>query len=456
MWSCIDGRSTDGILGTPGGDSGEFVRALTIFQQNGGNITSEQDVVTLFRGFMATISEDRPFYMHTDYTSVQNLQNLIKAIYPQYVCLLRLPKKIQQQVFPMLVDPSNIGCSHLKTMMLRPDEYQTPANLTGAFIKAYFDYMWNHEDFSKLNWFMEDYEVLLGNHTESAVINILPILPPTGKCSGKLPMIAPTSNSYSFYINHPNSVGPFRDQLASFFAPLLSNMTAAQFRSALDVLGSFQTNLTVTYTAGDKSIFYVTINVTESPGPVTNTTNATSTGTPSYNATSGSSSDYQTTGSIGTTDASTTGTTALPVTTGTTGTTGSPATTGTAATPATTGTTGSRATTGTTGSTTAASGASIVTTGVASQSSGGSSAGPAMIILALLIVVVGGTLIVYFVNRYGFTNLVNKVKTTFGFHTASTVSSRPQPQRTPQPSFLEMRASTEQTQPHTPVALDEV
>jgi hypothetical protein len=382
--------------------------------------------------------------MHTDYTSVQNLQNLIKAIYPQYVCLLRLPKRIQQQVYPMLVDPSNIGCGYLKNMMLHPDEYQTPANLTGAFIKAYFDYMWNHEDWSKLNWFMEDYEVLLGNHTESAVINILPIFPPTGKCAGKLPLIAPTSNSYSFFINHPESVGPFRDQLAAFFAPKI-NMPASQFRSALDILGYHQTNTTVTYLAGDKSIFYVTINVTEAPGPGTNTTNTTSTGTPSFNATSTTSDAFQTTGTTGTGTTGTTGTTGMPATTGTTGTTA-----GTTGTPATT---GARATTGTTG-TTGSSGASISTTGL-SQSSGGSSAGPVMVILALLIVVVGGTAIVYFVNRYGFNNLVNKVKTTLGFHTTSTVSRPTQPKRAPQPSFLEMNVK-EESKPHTPVPLDEV
>jgi hypothetical protein len=88
-WSCVDGRSTDGVIATPGGDSGEFLRALIVYQRNGGVIQNETDVVTLFRGFMDTLSEDRQFYMHSDRTAVTNLQNQILTVYPQYLCLLR-------------------------------------------------------------------------------------------------------------------------------------------------------------------------------------------------------------------------------------------------------------------------------------------------------------------------------------------------------------------------------
>jgi hypothetical protein len=62
----------------------------------------------------------------------------------------------------MLVDPANIGCGYLKNTLLHPEEYGI-GNLTAPFIQAYFDYMWNHEDWGKLGWNM-DYEVLLGTH----------------------------------------------------------------------------------------------------------------------------------------------------------------------------------------------------------------------------------------------------------------------------------------------------
>lgn len=85
FWSCVDGRSlegiflylatdTKGVLGTPGGDIGEFIASLAVFANQGGTVESDQDILNLFKAFTITQGKDRPFYMHTDADALKRLK----------------------------------------------------------------------------------------------------------------------------------------------------------------------------------------------------------------------------------------------------------------------------------------------------------------------------------------------------------------------------------------------
>jgi hypothetical protein len=73
-----------GIMGTPGGDSGEFLLALAVYARNGGSV-SDEDVLNLFKDFVVTLPTSRQFYMHTDKNTMMNLTVALKVRLERYV-----------------------------------------------------------------------------------------------------------------------------------------------------------------------------------------------------------------------------------------------------------------------------------------------------------------------------------------------------------------------------------
>jgi hypothetical protein len=69
----IDGRTTAPIIGTPGGDAGEFVAALQVYSDLLGVSLDEKDVHELLLGYLNAI-KPRRFYMHSSADAVDSLQ----------------------------------------------------------------------------------------------------------------------------------------------------------------------------------------------------------------------------------------------------------------------------------------------------------------------------------------------------------------------------------------------
>lgn len=103
--ACVDGRSANGtktyffliqgILGTPGGDTGEFLCALATFVSLGGSITSQGNVSKLLDDFISLgkhfisiqrIKEtiQREFYMHTDDHAMYRLEAALAGRVPNF------------------------------------------------------------------------------------------------------------------------------------------------------------------------------------------------------------------------------------------------------------------------------------------------------------------------------------------------------------------------------------
>jgi hypothetical protein len=60
--SCVDARSDDPVIGTPGGDLAEFAMGLHVYNVSTRMIQTYENVQTLFRNFMEQhISASRPF-----------------------------------------------------------------------------------------------------------------------------------------------------------------------------------------------------------------------------------------------------------------------------------------------------------------------------------------------------------------------------------------------------------
>jgi hypothetical protein len=209
MESCVDGRGDLGIVGTPGGNAGEFLLAVATLEK----VTSEpfdlDHLPDFFKGYLRRFGR---FYMHGDTHALEHLPNEIAAhLQPaesrarQWGNLLRNPpREIQQRLLEELLKPEHIGCGHLKLMLTRPDDYGVRSELTLAFLKTFFQSLWAGGPV--------EYVVLEGDHQEGAVVNVVL----AGEVNGEtpIPTITPQVRGQQMFVNHPQAASFLRWELA--------------------------------------------------------------------------------------------------------------------------------------------------------------------------------------------------------------------------------------------------
>eukprot|EP01133_Synstelium_polycarpum_P016327 gene16327-19422_t len=155
-WSCIDGRSSTDELGTPGGDSGEF---LLMLGQLKNKINAAQ-VEGFLNGFIH--SDRTSFYLHTndkaEKTLLATLQSKYgKQKYPDTFDIARPTPSHYKELLQEVIKPEHIGCDHIKQLVLQPADYGVPLALTQAFIQAYFKGLWSDISRTKFEYRRHEY-----------------------------------------------------------------------------------------------------------------------------------------------------------------------------------------------------------------------------------------------------------------------------------------------------------
>lgn len=81
-FKCLDGRNTDAVLSTPGGDAGEFVLALIVYEDllGGGKRLTQDNVDTIFSQYLKMMPHPK-FYMCTDDISISHLERQLSVIF---------------------------------------------------------------------------------------------------------------------------------------------------------------------------------------------------------------------------------------------------------------------------------------------------------------------------------------------------------------------------------------
>lgn len=170
--SGIDGRATEPVLGTPGGDLAEFVLALQIFEEqllklhqrkklvynstglttsNGGNLTAKA-VLQLFKSYL-TKSGPRKFFHSTSLDAIHHLQrelgHAINLDDPTSKDAARLlgekcsAARRASQHYCGLMNPAAIGDRHLRLMYENPGQYLVRPQLIQHAISAFFTTLWD-------------------------------------------------------------------------------------------------------------------------------------------------------------------------------------------------------------------------------------------------------------------------------------------------------------------------
>lgn len=219
--SCVDGRDDHTVIGTPGGDAGEFLLALASVERVTGKPVDLQRLPALLEAYLETFGH---FYIHSDTTAGNNLIMSMRAD-PELAPLLpptsygpkewraymaSPPEPLRPLIVKHFTIPGNLGCGHIRLMLQSPERYLVRRELIEAFLRAYFTMRW-------CGVLELDMVMLGGGHQEGAVVNIR--LERGVWAFTRVPLISPACGAagVQMFVNHPQVADFMREQVARFF-----------------------------------------------------------------------------------------------------------------------------------------------------------------------------------------------------------------------------------------------
>jgi rhodanese-related sulfurtransferase len=246
--SCVDGRDSAGVIGTPGGDAGELLLALAAVEKLAGKRFTEPEVEAVL---LQHIDSFGRFYMHTD---VASMNKLITEGYrkddrlAKHVPIVdspaeqwrefhaRPPANLRAAVLEHVTNPDVMGCGHLKFAMTVP-EYQVRPELARAYLEAFHRLRWAGAP--ELDWV-----VLGGAHTEAAVANIT--VEGALHSYTRIPLVSPNVGGVQMFVNHPQVTSYVRRELAAMLCEQgFAACDSEQLSKTMEDLGALQMGLTL-------------------------------------------------------------------------------------------------------------------------------------------------------------------------------------------------------------------
>jgi rhodanese-related sulfurtransferase len=250
--SCVDGRDDHGVVGTPGGDTGELLLALAATEMVTGRPISTVMLKQLLSRYTDTFGH---LYLHTDTTALNRFilsmradPRLADELPPRETqgpgwraYLSRPPAHLRELILEHLLMPEHTGCGHVRLMMQNGEEYGIRETLVRSFLHEYYMMIWSGSSETQ-------FIVLGGGHREGAVVSVRlaeEVYPFT-----RVPLISPACGSQQMFVAHPDVASFLRRQLAAFMTMqketglvradrerLLERMTALAERQINSTLG---------------------------------------------------------------------------------------------------------------------------------------------------------------------------------------------------------------------------
>lgn len=261
--SCVDGRDGHQIIGTPGGDAGEFLLTMATLEQLEGRHLSSRMLRERFDAYQGAFGQ---MYMHTDDAALERLGERLRED-PRFLAVSdplvgasavlafvhHPPHELEEALLEHLVVAETIGCGHFKLMTLHPAEYGLRETLVADFLGIYFRRLWQGAPALQ-------YVSLRGEHAEGAVLNV--VLDAEVHAYTEVPTIAPLHGGREVFVQHPEVNHWVRQQHATFLLerePWLTEhgVTDEAFLEALEVMARKQLEATLHYLADGLPIYTV-------------------------------------------------------------------------------------------------------------------------------------------------------------------------------------------------------
>lgn len=251
--ACIDGRHDHAVIGTPGGDAGEFLLMLAAFEELTGRTVAPAEMDRLLDDYVAAFGR---FYLHTDADALVRLGASLRrdprfadvplATAAEVEALVRRPpSRLRPAITEAFTAPEHVGCGHLRAALEHPDEYRVRAALTKSVLGAIHRRLVEQPE-------SIDFEVLQGHHAEESVLVVR--LDGEVQAYSSVPAIAPTGAAQSSFVAHPQVSAFLREQNAHFLfeeTPWLRErgVDIGQLTDRIETLGSVQLDATLAHLA---------------------------------------------------------------------------------------------------------------------------------------------------------------------------------------------------------------
>ncbi|MBK8253962.1 MAG: rhodanese-like domain-containing protein [Polyangiaceae bacterium] len=260
--SCVDGRDDSSVLGTPGGDAGELVLALSALEKLSGKKFTQPQVEALLQRRLDMLGR---FYYHTDVHAANHAIKDIRGDHRFDDAISGIsealewrafwrnpPERVKTPLLQLALSPNNIGCGHLKRALTLSDTYQTRSELVGAVLQSYHHARWAGSADTEL-------VVLGGEHHEGAVL----IVRVEGEVHPftRIPLVSPSAFGKQMFIYHPQVASYLRRQLAEMIAlqkDLVPVVSAADLHTEMEKIAQVQLNSTLGALAKGLPIFEIT------------------------------------------------------------------------------------------------------------------------------------------------------------------------------------------------------
>lgn len=261
--SCVDGRDHVGVVGSPGGDAGEFVLTLAAVETVIGRTLKDSEVATLLRRRLDNFGH---FAFHTDTAAGNRLIAAVRADPRTRAAVEGLtdplewrkfwgspPVAIREALAELTVKPEHTGCGHLRLAMQHSQRWGVRDGLTQAVLKEALMLRWGGLDDL-------EFTPLAGAHSEGAVLNI--------RVSGHLdahsrvPLVSPSIGGHQMFINHPDVTRFLRGQLAQWLTQhedLFTIQSSGELFDAMQTLHEKQLGATLAELAAGLPVYDVTV-----------------------------------------------------------------------------------------------------------------------------------------------------------------------------------------------------
>ena len=253
---CMDGRTNQPRLYTPGGDSGEFVLALLVYEDISGTPLTQDTVEQYFRQYLDCMDQEE-FVMCTDDQAVSHLQRELSI---EGLDIENPQPRYEDQIRAGLIEPDNVGDIHLRMMLRYPDMYAIRPEVVQYFITAFYNVLWEGSNYSSMLTLAQ----LAGAHNETAFVEVRT----SDSCNLEQasPVIRARNggpSTLSVYVNHLDAASIRRAQLAQFFAERVArfrdNITSDTLLNRMNHHGLFYLDVTGSYVARSLPFYTATL-----------------------------------------------------------------------------------------------------------------------------------------------------------------------------------------------------
>jgi hypothetical protein len=170
---------------------------------------------------------------------------------PEWRAFMRRPPlAVREALIDHLVNPSHIGCGHLRLSMQNPTEYEVRSEALVAYLRAFFRQRWGGTDEA-------EFVVLGGEHGEGAIVLVTldeQLYPHT-----KIPLISPAFEGLQIFVLHPQIAAHLRRFRAGFLAAELPELelNVDELADRICAIGKRQLDATVKRLAAGLPIYEV-------------------------------------------------------------------------------------------------------------------------------------------------------------------------------------------------------